>query len=68
LAFWDFQDFKLAFGIFAGMSSSYFGPLQVFKLVFGFLSGILVVQQVVSVGILGFSRFLVGFWNFCWYF
>jgi hypothetical protein len=68
LVFWDFQDFQLAFEIFAGIFSSHFGPLQVFKLVFGVLTEILDVHQVVPVGILGFSRFLVGFWDFCSYF
>ena len=68
LAFWDFQDFQLAFGIFSGIFSSHFGPLQVFELVFGVISWISDVQQVVPVGILGFSRFLVGFSDFCKYF
>ena len=56
LAFWDFQDFQLAFGIFSGIFSSHCGPLQVSKLV-GFLSGILDGQQVVSAVILGFLIF-----------
>ncbi len=57
LVFWDLQDFKLAFGIFAVIFSSHFGPLQVFKLVFTVLSWTLDGQQFVSVGILRFSRF-----------
>ena len=49
----------------SGILSSHFGTSHVFKLVFGVLSGFLDSYQVVSVRILGFLRFLVGFRDFC---